>query len=80
MRHRLLYIVLLSAAISGILLARSPQSEAQTSDRDSGQPDQAVLTPAPAALPPGPGLTATTSMYLSPPTEAAHPFTHAGAP
>jgi hypothetical protein len=75
MRQRLLYIALLSATILSFLLVRSPQSSAQASD-SGGQPDQAVLTPAPAATPSSPGLAATNGVYLSPPTQAAHPFTH----
>src|SRR5688572_3996849 len=77
MRHRLLYIALLSAAICSFILVASPQSAAQTSDSSSGQPDRAVLTPGPDVTPPGAGLAATSNgMYLSAPTEAAHPFTH----
>src|SRR5262249_41167715 len=76
MRLRLLCIVLLSATILSLLLVASSRSSAQTNGGD-GQPDQIVLTPGPAAISPGEGLAATTNgMYLSPPTEAAHPFTH----
>src|SRR5512138_590035 len=74
MRYRLLIITLLSATLFGLLLAASPRSSAQTAGGD-GRPDQAVLTPGPTATP-GPGLAATNGMYLSPPTEAAHAFTH----
>ncbi len=75
MRQRLLSIALLSATICSLLLVASRQSSAQTSD-SGGQPDQAVLTPGPAATPSSPGLATTNGLYLSPPTKAAHPFTH----
>jgi hypothetical protein len=75
MRQRLLYIILLGVTICSLLLVTSLQSSAQTSDR-RGQPDQAVLTPGPALAGASAGLAATNSMYLSPPTEAAHAFTH----
>jgi len=76
MRHRLLYIILLSAAIVSLLLVKSQRLAAQPSDSGSGRPDQAVLTPGPAAPMPGAGLSARANGYLSPPTEAAHSFTH----
>src|SRR4051794_40434947 len=77
MHQRLLSIALLSAVVLGLLFVTSPQSSAQTNDSGGGQPDQAVLTPGPAASLPGAGLMApATNSYLSPPTEAAHPFTH----
>ncbi len=76
MRQRLLSITLLSAAIWSLLLT-SPRSSAQTSASGDGQPDQAVLTPGLIANQPSAGLAATTNgTYLSPPTEAAHAFTH----
>ena len=76
MPQRLLSIALLSITILGLLLVRSPQSSAQASD-SGGQPDQAVIMPGPAAALPSVEMAATTNgMYLSPPTEAAHPFTH----
>jgi hypothetical protein len=76
MHHRLLSIVLFSATILGLLLVVSARSSAQTNGGD-GRPDQAVLTPGPTAAAPSQGLAATTNgTYLSPPTEAAHPFTH----
>src|SRR5689334_8943232 len=77
MRPRLLSLLLISAIIGSLLLLVSRQSSAQTSDPSSGQPDQAVLIPGPDANPAGPALASTTTgSYLSPPTEAAHPFTH----
>src|SRR5262245_44594007 len=76
MRYRLLCILLFSATISGLLIYGSSRTSAQTSGGD-GRPDQTVLTPGPVAAPPGPGVAATTNgEYLSPPTEADHPFTH----
>jgi len=76
MRQRLLFMSLISATICSLLLITSPQSSAQTSDSGSGQPDQVVLMPPPIAPPTNPGLMAPNSTYLSPPTEAAHAFTH----
>jgi hypothetical protein len=76
MRPRLLIITLLSATILGLVLVASPRTSAQTNSGD-GRPDQTVLTPGPPAIAPDQGLAATTNgLYLSPPTEAAHPFTH----
>ena len=76
MRPRFLSLLLISAIVGSLLLIASPQLFAQTTDGGSGQPDQAVLTPALIAPPANPGLLAENSTYLSPPTEAAHPFTH----
>ncbi|MEO7909220.1 MAG: N-acetylmuramoyl-L-alanine amidase [Roseiflexaceae bacterium] len=76
MRQRLFSITLLGVVILSLLLLKSPQSAAQTGDHGSGQPDQAVLTPAPILGSPGAGLSARVNSYLSPPTEAAHSFTH----
>src|SRR5918999_818437 len=76
MRHRLLSIAFLCATFLGLLLVRSPRSSAQTSSGD-GHPDQIVLPPGPVATTPSQGAAATTNgMYLSPPSQAAHPFTH----
>jgi hypothetical protein len=68
MHHRFLQSALLAAALLVPLLAPSARSSAQTSaDRP---PDQVALQPRQA-----PGVAAA-SGYTSPPTEAAHPFTH----
>jgi hypothetical protein len=76
MRHRLLRIAVFSVTILSLLLVASPRSSAQTSAGDA-QPDQIVLTPGPVAPSPGAGIAATTNgAYLSPPTQAARPFTH----
>src|SRR5262245_43747443 len=68
MRHRLLYAALLCATLLFALLAPSTRSSAQPGDKVT-RPDQVVLQPDPA-------LKASALDYLSPPTEAAHPFSH----
>src|ERR1700712_1849635 len=69
MRHRLLWIAFFSLTI-GFLLADSPPLMAQLTSGDD-RPDQIVLQPGQH-----PSIAGAASGYLSPPTEAAHAFTH----
>ena len=67
--HRTLTHAALLLILALPFLASSPGTRAQPTPSD-GRPDQVVLLPSA-----GIGLAAATS-YLSPPTEAARPFTH----
>jgi hypothetical protein len=69
MHHRLLPTAALVAVLLAALLAPAPRSAAQPAAEDR-PPDQTLLQP-----PQGPGIAAAGD-YLSPPTAAAHPFTH----
>jgi hypothetical protein len=68
MRHRLLPLAVLVAALLAAMLAPAARTSAQSGE--SRPPDQVVLQP-----PAGPALAAAGG-YTSPPTAAAHPFTH----